>query len=158
MATLVAVASQHHSDPGMKQVHERTWAILRDAMDQYTFNGSTTSVGFVEGVLLLAENLPRERTRQVSELLMDGDQTGLHGTENRRSWALTGLAIRAAYGLGCETDVTGQCLCAVDQIAIEINERERTADVERARSAWTWCYLYDRTIDKSIPLIVGVHY
>lgn len=26
---------------------------------------------------------------------------------------------------------------------------ERTAEFERARSAWTWCYLYDRTIDKS---------
>jgi hypothetical protein len=119
----------------MKDIHEKTWAIIRDAIEDYTFSGSSTTVGFVEGVLLLAENLPREVSRRTSELLSGGDDAvGLHGTENRRSWALTGLAIRAAYGLG------------LDQIAIEINEAERTADVERARSTWTWCYLYDRTI------------
>jgi hypothetical protein len=119
----------------MKETHEKTWAIIRDAIEDYTFSGSATSVGFVEGVLLLAENLPREVSKKTSELLSGGeDAVGLHGTENRRSWALTGLAIRAAYGLG------------LDQIAIEINEAERTADLERARSTWTWCYLYDRTI------------
>lgn len=135
MSVLVAVASAHHPDAGMKEIHERTWAVIRDAIEDYTFSGSATSVGFVEGVLLLAENLPREVSKRTSELLSGGeDSVGLHGTENRRSWALTGLAIRAAYGLG------------LDQIAIEINEAERTADLERARSTWTWCYLYDRTI------------
>ena len=49
------------------------------------------------------------------------------------------------------SDVSGGTafeLTVVDQIALEVGG-ERTAEVERARSAWTWCYLYDRTIDES---------
>ncbi len=39
-------------------------------------------------------------------------------------------------------------LRSVDQIALETDSSVRSSEVERARSAWTWCYLYDRTIDK----------
>ncbi len=73
-------------------------------------------MGFVEGVLLLAEFLPREKGgRGVGAELLGGSGVGgggegLHGIENRRSWALTGLAIRAAYGLGCEWDNGPACL------------------------------------------------
>jgi hypothetical protein len=45
---------------------------------------------------------------------------------------MTGLAIRAAYGL------------QLDQAALET--QPRTLEQERARLVWTWCYLYDRTI------------
>nr|ODN90968.1 specific RNA polymerase II transcription factor [Cryptococcus depauperatus CBS 7855] len=146
---IIAVASRHPTNDRYKDVHDKTWAILRDAMSDYSFAGLPGSVGFVEGVLLLAEHLPRERATppkdtSVSMLSGPGTQyvgTGMHGTDNRRSWALIGLAIRAAYLLG------------LDQISLEVDEACRTPDVERARSVWTWCYLYDRTIDElTLPL------
>lgn len=42
----------------------------------------------------------------------------------------------------------------VDQMAMETSA-ERNPDTERAKSAWTWCYLYDRTIDESLQLQKG---
>ncbi|WVO21275.1 uncharacterized protein IAS62_002582 [Cryptococcus decagattii] len=141
LTCIIAVASKHPSDSRYKDVHDRTWAVIRDAMSDYSFNGLPGSVGFVEGVLLLAEHLPRERgtpPRGTSVDMLVGPGTesaGVHGTDNRRSWSLIGLAIRAAYLLG------------LDQISLEIDESSRTPDAERARSVWTWCYLYDRTID-----------
>lgn len=140
LTCIVAVASRHPSDNRYKDVHDKTWAVIRDAMSDYSFTGLPGSVGFVEGVLLLAEHLPRERgtpPRGTSVDMLAGPGTesaGVHGTDNRRSWSLIGLAIRAAYLLG------------LDQISLEIDESSRTPDVERARSVWTWCYLYDRTI------------
>ncbi|WVR00116.1 hypothetical protein IAU59_007258 [Kwoniella sp. CBS 9459] len=146
LTCIITVASRHPLDARYRDVHEKTWAILRETMADYSFHGLPSSIGFVEGVLLLAEHLPREKRSMTKEtsfnLLMapGGEATGEHGTENRRSWSLIGLAIRAAYLIG------------LDQIALEINEGERDPEVERARSAWTWCYLYDRTIDKSTGL------
>jgi len=47
----------------------------------------------------------------------------------------------------------------VDQVALETEPGERSAEVERARSAWTWCYLYDRTIDEStLPYPSRLHH
>nr|XP_018260769.1 specific RNA polymerase II transcription factor [Kwoniella dejecticola CBS 10117]OBR82927.1 specific RNA polymerase II transcription factor [Kwoniella dejecticola CBS 10117] len=142
LTCIVAVASRHPVDPKYRDIHDKTWPILREIMADYSFAGLPGSVGFVEGVLLLAEHLPREKATPPKPASLDmlagpgTEAAGEHGTDNRRSWSLTGLAIRAAYLLG------------LDQIALEINEDERTPDVERARSVWTWCYLYDRTIDE----------
>lgn len=88
----------------MKLVHEKAWTIVRDALADYSFTGLPASVGFVEGVLLLAEFLPREQSGKPlsSQLLGAAHQSTMEGMENRRSWALTGLAIRAGYGIGCE--------------------------------------------------------
>ncbi|ORY35773.1 hypothetical protein BCR39DRAFT_512070 [Naematelia encephala] len=138
LTTLICVASRHHPDPRFANVHERIWSILRQTLSDYSLSGLPASVGFVEGVLLLAEFLPREKSGGgVSLELLKGPETseGLQGTENRRSWSLTGMALRAAYGLG------------LDQLALELpEEHDRNLELERARSAWTWCYLYDRTI------------
>ncbi|RSH91336.1 hypothetical protein EHS25_009635 [Saitozyma podzolica] len=144
IACCVAVASRHHSDPRFRAIHDRTWGIIREALSDYAFGGVEASVGLVEGVLLLAEFLPREKSSKIAggsrdpslELLAGRSDGGLHGTENRRTWALTGVAIRAAYGLG------------LDQLALE-HDDDRSAEAERARLAFTWCYLYDRTIDES---------
>nr|XP_019010426.1 specific RNA polymerase II transcription factor [Kwoniella pini CBS 10737]OCF49207.1 specific RNA polymerase II transcription factor [Kwoniella pini CBS 10737] len=138
LTCIVAVASRHPIDPKYRDIHDKTWPILREIMADYSFAGLPGSVGFVEGVLLLAEHLPREKATSPKDASLDmlagpgTEAAGEHGTDNRRSWSLTGLAIRAAYLLG------------LDQIALEINEDERTPDVERVRSVWTWCYLYDR--------------
>jgi hypothetical protein len=100
---MILVASRHHPEPSMKQVHEKTWKVVREALADYSFSGLPASVGFVEGVLLLAEFLPRERSGKPlsADLLGSETKSTMEGMENRRSWALTGLAIRAAYGIGC---------------------------------------------------------
>ena len=110
LTTIVAVTSRHDPVTGMKDVHEQTWSVLREAIIEYAFSGAAISVGFVEGLLLLSEWLPREVVGAIkgsSVALLQGGGgdgvTGLHGTDNRRSWSLTGLAIRAAYGLGRES-------------------------------------------------------
>jgi hypothetical protein len=94
----------------MKEVHERTYALIRETLADYACAGLQPSIGFVEGVLILAENLPRDLlSAAAADMAGSGsgnsDGPGLHGVDNRRSWALTGTAIRAAYGLGCELKV-----------------------------------------------------
>lgn len=54
--------------------------------------GAQPTIGLVEGLLLLSENLPCE-TRDVEDI---------HGAENRQSWMLIGSALRCAYCLGLE--------------------------------------------------------
>ncbi|WRT70130.1 uncharacterized protein IL334_007124 [Kwoniella shivajii] len=123
LTCIVAVASRHPVDHKYREIHDRTWSILRETLADYSFAGLPGSVGFVEGVLLLAEHLPREKAtppRPTSLHMLAGpgsEAAGEHGTDNRRSWSMTGLAIRAAYLLG------------LDQIALEINEDERTPDM-----------------------------
>lgn len=112
LSAIVCVASCHHPDRGMKEVHERTYALVREVLADYACAGFQPSIGFVEGVLILAENLPRERGNASSNEFAGTPQTGpqgLHGVENRRSWALTGTAIRAAYGLGREWNKSSCC-------------------------------------------------
>lgn len=136
LSSIVCVASHHHPDLGMKDIHERTYALIRETIADYSCSGLQPSIGFVEGVLILAENLPAERlSSKFTDMAGPTREThglGLHGTENRRAWALTGTAIRAAYGLG------------LDRLALE--DGEQNVDLERARGVWTWCYLYDRTL------------
>lgn len=54
--------------------------------------GQPPSIGLVEGLLLVAENLPRSHTAT--------DQA--HATENRQVWMLIGTAMRCASALGLE--------------------------------------------------------
>lgn len=112
LTSIITVSSQHHPNLSLRGIHDKSWALLRQTLADHSFAGLGASVGLVEGVLLLAEFLPRERGgRGASQELLGSAETsaaggigaqGLHGIENRRSWALTGLAIRAAYGLGRE--------------------------------------------------------
>jgi hypothetical protein len=158
LSVIVAVASRYHVEPRMQRIHAETWLLVRQVLAEYTLAGMQANMGLVEGALLLAEFLPREinapetenmRSRLASLLGSPGTSAspksgshqaaatigggGLHGADNRRSWAMTGLAIRAAYGL------------QLDEAALVV-EGERSPEEERARLDWTWCYLYDRTI------------
>jgi len=63
----------------------------------------------VEGLLLLAENLPRDPTRKINgkneepeEIHALGSGEEVHSNENRQAWMLIGTAIRCAYGLGLD--------------------------------------------------------
>ena len=105
VSVLILVASRHHPDPRSRNIHDKVWLVVRDALADYSFSGLPATVGFVEGVLLLAEFLPRDfTTKPLSRQLLgkDAKNAEAEGIETRRSWALTGLAIRAAYGKGRE--------------------------------------------------------
>lgn len=118
----------------MRTIHERTWALFRTHLSDVTSLGAPSTVGLVEGLLLLAENLPRD-PGLAARLRASDSREGVHGAENRQAWMLIGMAIRLAYGLG------------LDQIALYTDELvERTYATERATLAWTYCFLFDRHI------------
>lgn len=99
-------------------------------MNDVFYLGLQPTVGLVEGLLLLAENLPRNPDL-VSKLERVAGETkeGVHGAENRQAWMLTGMAIRTAYGLG------------IDQVSTTVPAEDEGSEVspelERARLAWT---------------------
>jgi hypothetical protein len=75
--------------------------------------GAAPTIGLVEGILLLAENLPRDTPVGMDDA-SEGSQMQvpthrsrekgqlLNGAENRQAWMLIGGAIRMAYGLGID--------------------------------------------------------
>jgi hypothetical protein len=70
--------------------------------------GAPPTVGLVESLLLLAENLPRDPVRTGQQRIEQDDTRALgfgeefHSAENRQAWMLIGTAIRSAYGLGID--------------------------------------------------------
>lgn len=88
--------------------------------------GEAPTIGLVESLLLLAENLPRTSCEQMSD---DSTETEAidepHGVENRQAWQMIGLAVRSAYEMG------------LDKLGLQlIPETERTLELERAKLAW----------------------
>lgn len=98
------------------------------------------SIGLVEGLLILAENIPRDSgTPSKPSLLrrkhrVAKDRSIVSGDENRQAWMFIGLAIRMAYALG------------LDQVSRSRNDAIPDPMLERSRLAWTYCYLFDRQV------------
>ena len=144
----------------MRIIHERIWDVVRTALADHSTCGLPASIGFVEGMLILAEFLPHEREPQGTSCELLGQSAGLRGhdhntavvtegRESRRCWTMTGTAIRAAYALGRESSLIVAELrhFIVDTLAADI-PKDRTEWKERARTVWTWCYLQDRSLDE----------
>lgn len=90
LVAIVVVASRN--ERSLRDVHDRSWAAFTQLLTEVQCLGAPATVGLVEGLLLVAENLPRNAS---------GDME-VHGTENRQAWMLVGAAIRCASGLGLE--------------------------------------------------------
>jgi hypothetical protein len=79
----------------------------QEYLAEIAFCGALATVGLVEGLLLLAENLPRCKpmssrlTKAKARVARQGKPV-VDGAENRQAWMLIGMAIRAAYGLGLD--------------------------------------------------------
>lgn len=125
LCAIVIIASRHDMGKGMRIVHDKSWAVMRVSRavsvtrlqvltshssliyQQYLSDvsciGLTPTVGLVEGLLLLAENLPRDPdlAGKLAKQRTDNKE-GMHGSENRQAWMLTGMAIRLAYGMGLD--------------------------------------------------------
>ncbi|GFZ50946.1 hypothetical protein JCM24511_08704 [Saitozyma sp. JCM 24511] len=141
LAAIIIIASRHDPGVGMRSVHDRSWAVMRGWISDIQCLGAPPTIGLVEALLLLAENLPRDPARTGSldddpdEIHAIGFGEEVHGAENRQAWMLIGMAIRSSYGLG------------IDKLATKMfPDTERTLELERARLAWTYCYLFDRHV------------
>lgn len=89
---------------------------IQGILAEVNFQGTVPTIGLVEGLLLIAENLPREKA--VTSPANNGDRPAkklplvstsseeqkqvISGAENRQAWMLIGSAIRMAYGLGLD--------------------------------------------------------
>ncbi|ORX40516.1 hypothetical protein BD324DRAFT_574415 [Kockovaella imperatae] len=147
LAGIIIIASRNHAGEGMRTIHDRSWSVMRGWISDIECLGAPPSVGLVECLLLLAENLPRDpEVGTTADLQAFGLGEEHHGKENRQAWMLIGSAIRVAYGL--RLDKVGLDIDnANHQMATKLfDEEERTFELERARLAWTYCYLFDRHI------------
>jgi len=113
--------------------------------------GAPPTVGLVESLLLLAENLPRDPVRTGQQRIEQDDTRALgfgeefHSAENRQAWMLIGTAIRSAYGLGIDKVSRHWEETADRQLAyMLVPDAERNQELERARLAFTYCYIFDR--------------
>lgn len=132
---MIIISSRSNYAPGMSDIHERSWQVMRGWISDITCLGTRPTVGLIEALLLLAENLPRDPVRAGPPDPVHAQGTGeeVHAAENNQAWMLIGIAIRCAYSLG------------IDKLALKLlEEQDRTYEVERGRLAWTYCYLFDR--------------
>lgn len=108
LAAMIIITSRHDPSPGMQEVHDRSWAVMRGWLSDIQCLGAPPTIGLVEALLLLAENLPRDPARSIARR-QESDETHAlgfgeeaHEAENRQAWSLIGLAIRSAYYLGID--------------------------------------------------------
>ncbi|WWC72160.1 uncharacterized protein I206_106120 [Kwoniella pini CBS 10737] len=136
ITTFIIIASRLDDTPGSRDIHNKSWEVMRGWIADVQTLGAPPTVGFVESILLLAENPPRPSPlASPVELNAVGAREEPHGDENRQGWQLIGLAVRSAYELG------------LDKMALRLlPDSERTLEIERARVAWTYCYLSDRHV------------
>ncbi|WWC91863.1 uncharacterized protein L201_006810 [Kwoniella dendrophila CBS 6074] len=136
IATFIIIASRLDDAPGSSDIHDKSWAVMRGWITDVQTLGAPPTIGLVESLLLLAEHMPRTPPLQTPlELNAAGAREEVHGDENRQAWQLIGLAVRSAYELG------------LDKIALRVlPDAGRTLEIERARVAWTYCYLSDRHV------------
>lgn len=107
LAAMIIITSRHDPSPGMQEVHDRSWAVMRGWLSDIQCLGAPPTIGLVEALLLLAGNLPRDPARsttrrQDNETHALGFGEEAHEAENRQAWSLIGAAIRSAYYLGID--------------------------------------------------------
>lgn len=86
-AIVVAVSRQEK----MTEAHERSWEYMQTLINELIL-GKIGSVGTVEALLLLSENLPRRR------------EPATEDEEHRMAWMLVGMAVRTGWVLICYWD------------------------------------------------------
>ncbi|KAK9454595.1 hypothetical protein V1511DRAFT_460788 [Dipodascopsis uninucleata] len=118
LTAMIVVASRFEN----RAIHDICWKYMQSLISDLTF-GTEPTVGAVEALLLLSENIPHLPTVEHSKL---------HNHEERIMWNLIGLAIRISYYLGLD-----------QKTLIDINE-SMNDQTHRERLAWTYCYMHDR--------------
>ncbi|KAK9454605.1 hypothetical protein V1511DRAFT_460539 [Dipodascopsis uninucleata] len=103
-------------------VHEACWKYMQTIISDLMF-GTEPTVGAVEALMLLSENIPR---------FPHVEQSQIHYYEERTMWNLIGLAIRISYYLG------------LDQKGLGTLDSSSHYNRHRERLVWTHCYILDR--------------
>lgn len=128
LATIIIISSRVENTPEMREIHERSWSVMRRWISKVQCLGEPPTIGLVESLLLLAENLPRTSCEQMSDDSTSTETEAIeepHGVENRQAWQMIGLAVRSAYEMG------------LDKLGLQlIPETERTLELERAKLVW----------------------
>ncbi|WWD19773.1 hypothetical protein CI109_104237 [Kwoniella shandongensis] len=102
LAAYIIIASRPDNSPEMREVHHRSWEVMRGWIADVQCLGAPPTVGLVEALLLLAENLPRTPAATTpEEIHASGCRVEPHGDENRQAWQMIGLAVRSAYEMDC---------------------------------------------------------
>lgn len=123
--------------------------------------GRETSVGFVESMLLLSENLPRQEEKDAVVLATDTKTWD----DSTQSWFFVGHAVRTGYLLGldqvrCQRNPC-RLLCLMRPLFLPSQQTlyidpsaPTTPQIDRERLAWTYCYLFDRHVSLVRPSYV----
>ncbi|KAL5480780.1 hypothetical protein ACEPAI_9720 [Sanghuangporus weigelae] len=133
LTAMVVIASRQEK---MFDVHARSWEYMQTLINELIL-GKYASVGAVEALLLLSENLPR-RTEAATE-----------DDEHRMAWMLVGMAVRIGYMLGLDQKTLRPISPGVEDSGDRDNDagtRSENERLDRDRLAWTYCYIFDRSI------------
>ncbi|PYI26768.1 hypothetical protein BP00DRAFT_430003, partial [Aspergillus indologenus CBS 114.80] len=128
LAAVISIATQER--PDLAGLHDEIWRYTERLIMQVVLGaGAVRCVGTVEGLLLLAEWMPRVALDENSNLKSERTE------DSSMAWSLVGLAVRQAYLLHLETySFRGEA-----KIESDLN-------CGRKRLAWIYTYLADRQI------------
>ncbi|KAK9317220.1 hypothetical protein V1524DRAFT_423613 [Lipomyces starkeyi] len=118
LTAMVIVASRYENHV----VHDQCWKYMQQLISDLVF-GIEPTVGAIESLLLLSENIPR---------LPNVDTYKLSYHEERMAWNFIGLAIRLSYYLGFDQKTMVNLTDKMDD------------ETHRERLVWTYCYMHDR--------------
>ncbi|KAK9234098.1 hypothetical protein V1525DRAFT_435945 [Lipomyces kononenkoae] len=118
LTAMVIIASRYENHV----VHDQCWKYMQQLISELVFAIEPT-VGAIESLLLLSENIPRQPNVDIHKLTYH---------EERMAWNLIGLAIRLSYYLGFDQKTLINLTDTLD------------AKTHRERLVWTYCYMHDR--------------
>ncbi|KAK9234579.1 hypothetical protein V1525DRAFT_412614 [Lipomyces kononenkoae] len=118
LTAMVIIASRYENHA----VHDQCWKYMQQLISELVF-GIEPTVGAIESLLLLSENIPRQPNVDIHKL-------SYH--EERMAWNLIGLAIRLSYYLGFD-----------QKTLIDLTDK-LDGETHRERLVWTYCYMHDR--------------
>ncbi|KAI5118828.1 hypothetical protein M0805_009406 [Coniferiporia weirii] len=130
LTAIVVIASRQEK---MFDVHARSWEYMQTLINELIL-GKVGSVGTVEAMLLLSENLPRR------------PQPATEDEEHRMAWMLVGMAVRTGYMLGLDQKTLRPLTPGVEDKSGKADEPGENERLDRERLAWTYCYIFDRSI------------
>ncbi|PYI24003.1 hypothetical protein BO99DRAFT_428269 [Aspergillus violaceofuscus CBS 115571] len=140
LAAVISIATQEQ--PDLAGLHDDIWRYTERLIMQVVLGaGAVRCVGTVEGLLLLAEWMPRVALDENSDLKSERTE------DNSMAWSLVGLAVRQAYLLHLETySFRGEV-----KIESDLN-------CGRKRLAWIYTYLADRQMAATGPNHIAYKY
>ncbi|KAH8107514.1 hypothetical protein DFH11DRAFT_1732247 [Phellopilus nigrolimitatus] len=134
LTAIVVIAARQEK---MFDVHARSWEYMQTLINEIIL-GKVVTVGAVEALLLLSENLPRR------------PEPATEDEEHRMGWMLVGMAVRIGYMLGLDQKTLRPITPSVEEDSSGIvNDADKLLEnerLDRERLAWTYCYIFDRSI------------